>query len=460
MSGLRPGLRGRLLLSVLVGIGIVLAALTLAFNLVLDARLTRDANGLLQARTSAEIGALRISQGRVQLIDAPDEAGPELPVWVYQDRRALERPSAGAADQSAAAALARRAPATDDVNGTRLQAVPIVASGRRLGAVVAAVSLSPYEQTRRAALIASCVLALAVLLAVALAARWLISRALRPVMTMTRQASAWSDRDLDRRFSLGTPHDELTQLAATLDELLDRLATSLRHEQRLSAELSHELRTPLASIAAEAQYALRHSEQPAEGRATLERILRGADQMSRTLDTLMAAARAQLDPHGATSDATAAARAACAEVPPAIRAGIGIEVLTPSRPVRARAEQELVERILAPLIENALRHATARVQIAVAQDGSTALLRVEDDGPGIAAADLDAIFLPGRRGPAGAGVGLLATTGAGLGLALSRRLARTAGGDVIAEPGAGGGRFIVRLPGRADGELDGPGPGT
>ncbi len=92
-------------------------------------------------------------------------------------------------------------------------------------------------------------LALVVMLAVALAARWLISRALRPVLTMTRQAAAWSEHDLDRRFALGPAHDELTQLAATLDELLERLATSLRHEQRLSAELSHELRTPLAASA-------------------------------------------------------------------------------------------------------------------------------------------------------------------------------------------------------------------
>jgi len=59
---------------------------------------------------------------------------------------------------------------------------------------------------------------------------------------MTRQAAVWSERDLERRFSLGKPYDEVTELASTLDRLLDRLAASLRREQRFSAELSHEQR--------------------------------------------------------------------------------------------------------------------------------------------------------------------------------------------------------------------------
>ena len=65
---------------------------------------------------------------------------------------------------------------------------------------------------------------------------------------MTEDAASWSEHDLDRRFDLGEPYDELTRLAATLDGLLERIAASLRHEQRFTAELSHELRTPLARI--------------------------------------------------------------------------------------------------------------------------------------------------------------------------------------------------------------------
>lgn len=442
MSVRRMGLRGRLQLSVLAGIAIVLVALTVAFNLVLDSRLNGDVNGLLQARTGAELSALHISGGRVSLPDAPDEGGPELPIWVFDGARALERPPAGPALQAAAARLAARAPASAHVAQTRMQAAPVLSSGQRLGAVVAEASLAPYDQTRRTALVASCVLAGIVMLAVAIATRWLISRALRPVLTMTRQAAAWSEHDLDRRFDLGPAHDELTQLAATLDELLDRLATSLRHEQRLSAELSHELRTPLARVAAEAQYALRHTAQSDEGNATLQRIVQSAEQMGRTLDTLMAAARAQLDPSRASSDATAAARAA-AQMADASR--VDVEVIGAPRPVRVRAELDLVERILAPLIDNAVQHATSRVQLAVGERDGIALLAVEDDGPGIAPDDREAIFVPGRRGPTSA-AGPLATTGAGLGLALARRLARTAGGDVQAESAPGGGRFVVRLP--------------
>ena len=167
----------------------------------------------------------------------------------------------------------------------------MTSGGRRVGTVVAAVSLAPYEQTQRLALIASLVLGALMLVVVALAARWLLGASLRPVARMTRQAAAWSERDLDRRFALGEPHDELTELAATLDGLLDRLAASLRREQRFSAELSHELRTPLARVMAESELALRRERTTSEYRRALEQINRNAAQLTRIVDALIAAAR-------------------------------------------------------------------------------------------------------------------------------------------------------------------------
>lgn len=442
------GLRGRLLVSVLAAITVVLAALVLAFNLVLADRLDGDANSVVQARATAEVSSLHVTGGRIVLAEAPDDRSPDIQVWVFEGREALEAPQSPAND-AAATRLASSAPATADVSATntRLYALPVVQAGHRVGAVVSGTSLAPYEQTRQTALIASIVLALTVLVAVGLSARWLIDRALRPVATMTRQAADWSEHDLDRRFALGPPTDELTELAGTLDELLDRLAASLRHEQRLSAEISHELRTPLAAIVAEAQYALRHGQPSADEQATLENILRSARVLGRTLDTLLAAARAQLDPRGATTDAVACVRAAIrAAVPLEASGELQISVIEPPEPLRVAVEPDLVERIVAPLLQNAAQHAHHTVEIAVVADGDSVSFTVRDDGPGVAVAEREAIFEPGYRAAGATTATTTASRGAGLGLALCRRLARTAGGDVHAVVGSAGGHFTVKLP--------------
>ena len=120
---------------------------------------------------------------------------------------------------------------------------------------------------------------------------------------MTAEAATWSERDLDHRFNAGEPHDELTRLAATFDRMLDRLAASLRHEQRFSAELSHELRTPLTAISAEAELGLAREREPGEYRRALEVIRTRATQLQRTLETLVAAARAESSAMRGTADA-------------------------------------------------------------------------------------------------------------------------------------------------------------
>src|SRR2546425_47836 len=156
---------------------------------------------------------------------------------------------------------------------------------------------------RRPALFGSLAFGAAVLFAVALAARWLLAGSLRPVARMTRQAAMWSEQALDQRFDLGAPRDELTELAATLDGLLDRLAASLRREQRFSAELSHELRTPLSRVITEAELALRRERTPGEYRGALAQVLRNSQQVARTVDALVAAARHEAGLARGTADA-------------------------------------------------------------------------------------------------------------------------------------------------------------
>jgi signal transduction histidine kinase len=424
-------------------LGVVLVGVTLltvAFNVVLGARLDSDADDVLRAQATARIGALAVSDGRLSVSEAPDEAAVESQVWIFAGNRVLERPNRSHPRIDAAAARLAGGPrrfvqlSSPDV---LLLAQPVFRTGRRLGTVVVAASRKPYERTERTALIASIVLALVLIVAMALIARWLLGAALRPVARMTADAAEWSEHDLDRRFSVGPPVDELTRLAATLDGLLDRLAAGMRREQRLSSELSHELRTPLAKISTQAQLLAGAPELPASLREEAAGIVRSASQMREVIEVLMASARAQAEGAHGTADVEDAARASMEAAP---TGGVAFE-LNGAGGVRASAEPALVERILAPLLENAGRHALSRATVNVARRGLWVEVAVEDDGPGVTAAEAAAIFEPGVRGSAADG-----HDGAGLGLSLARRLARSAGGDVEADPAAPGGRFVVRLP--------------
>lgn len=443
----RLGLRRRLLLVVLATVALVIAALVAGFNVLLARTLDGDARDLVRSRAAARVASLRIDHGHLSVGEAPDGRSSDAYVWVFAGARPLERPNTGAAIDRAARGLAAGPARFVDVatSDTRLYGTPVVAGGRRIGTVVAAVSLAPYEQTRRTALIASLVFGAVVLLLVGVAASWLLVAALRPVVRMTRQAAAWSERELDHRFGLGPPHDELTELAATLDALLDRLAASLRRERRFSAELSHELRTPLARLLAETELALARERQPREYRQVLGLVHRNAGQLARTVEALVAAARYESGAGRGSADAEAVATeaaAACRGL--AAERQIELKIAGPAHPLRVGVEAELAERVLQPVIENACRYGSSRVRVGIERHDSTVLYTVEDDGAGVENDERERIFEPGARGSASESNG---NNGAGLGLPLARRLARSVSGDLVADSSESGGRFVIRLPG-------------
>jgi signal transduction histidine kinase len=125
--------------------------------------------------------------------------------------------------------------------------------------------------------------------------------------------------------------------------------------------------------------------------------------------------------------------------------GIEILVQPPAQTTQVAVEGHLLERILAPLLDNACRHASHQVWVRFAAQASSIQIVVEDDGAGVRDEDLERIFEPGWQGHQDSG-GSTQVLGAGLGLALARRLARSAGGEVRSEPSDGGARFVVALP--------------
>jgi signal transduction histidine kinase len=321
----------------------------------------------------------------------------------------------------------------------QLYAEPFTTRGGASGVVVVSETLAPYEQTERYVGLASTLVGLLVVGAVGLITRWVSNRSLAPVAQMAERAQDWSEHDLNHRFGLGPPDNELSALGATLDGLLARVARTIRAEQRLTAELAHELRTPLTAIQGTADLALLRGGLEDEARIDLEQIARSSRTMADTITTLLDLAR---DPAGDS-------RAACtvAELVTGVAALVPPGTALDDRTVAAHAlalaaPPDLAVRALAPLVENAVRHARSRVTLSVRASAGSADVRVADDGPGVDDDVRERLFTPGAVGSGG---------GTGLGLGIARRVARSLGGEVRLDDALGPGEstgavFVLRLP--------------
>jgi len=445
----RMGVKDRLLLAVLVTVAVALISMMVAFNLVLASSLTSDADTRLQRLAMDESKMISVSEGQVSL---PKPSGDLTDlgsqVWVFVAGQTVTGPAVEADVAGAAKALDRQPAQFVDVpdHEVRLYGLPLYFKNERIGTIVTGLSMASYYRTQRVTLIATGGFTAVLLIIVGFAGHWVLNAAFRPVARMTAEAEAWSTEDLDRRFDMGEPHDELTQLAHTLDGMLDRLAASLRREQRFSAEVSHQLRTPVAKIKAEAELALRRSRDPDYYQDALGSVLYSADQMARTVEALLAAAQEE----GSLARGRADVWQVLADVVSSIGVlaeenGVEVNVQPPARDLRVGVERAIAAQILQPVVENACRFAREEVLLGAGRNGKEVYFLVEDDGPGVAEEEKERIFEPGVRGTAAAGE-RNAARGAGLGLSLSRRLARAASGDVEVESGPGGARFKVRLP--------------
>jgi two-component system, OmpR family, sensor kinase len=437
------GIRSRLLSVVVVALAVALALMTLGFNLLLARNLSHDAEALLRSRAAAEAGEIEVVNDRVMVPGQPSSGGLESQVWVLHDGRVLQRPNTSAAlDRAAAAAALKRGVSVEvpDLD-VRLYAM---ATRDPATVVVAGVSVAPYERTQQIALVGSLTLAAVLLLVVSLVARWMLRAALRPVTRMTADAESWSEHDPDRRFAVGEPYDEISQLGATLDRLLDRLAASLRREQRFSAEVSHELRTPLAKIRVESEIALRRDRAPAEYRETLETVVDHAREMTSIIETLVAAEQSESGLARGRCDALDVLKSLADSVGEGRNDHGQVELDVSGARLMLGVDADTAARILQPVIENATRLAASTIRLAAVRAAGGVVVHVDDDGPGVREVECERIFEPGVRGTAAEGDG---HNGAGLGLALARRLARAAGGDIGVRPAPDGGHFTVWFPG-------------
>jgi two-component system, OmpR family, sensor histidine kinase MprB len=267
-------------------------------------------------------------------------------------------------------------------------------------------------------------------------------RALRPVERLSRVASEiTATGDLHRRLPAGT--DELGQLGARFNEMLEALHSSLDAQRALVADASHELRTPLTSLRTNIEVLARARSLPAAERdAMLADITAQIEGLSRLVNDLIDLARgSEPDEHREDVRLDELVGRAVEE---ARRNHPGTAFELRAEPVVVEAAPARVERAVANLIDNAAKYGGAAgrpVEIAVDARGVV----VRDHGPGFGEADLPRIFDRFFRGAT-----VRAVPGSGLGLAIAKQVADRHGWELHAENADPGARLSLRIPARAD----------
>jgi len=406
---------------------VVAATLAVVAQLVLSVTTSHTVDRVIEDRTNAVIALADAATGG-STPTVPDR-GVDPGVAVYDSRGRIV---AGSAPPSLASAFAELARTTTErqLAGDRFTvgAEPFRTPSGARGVVVSSEALAPYEHDESQALEVSIAAGILIVLLAVAVATWISHRALSPVADMARTAEEWSEHDLERRFDLGPPTDEIRELAHTLDGLLEKVGHAIRAEQRLTSELAHELRTPLTVVQATADLLALRTDLAPDLSEDVEGIRRAARTMAATITVLLEIARRPSSERAAAG--TCSADDVLAE---ASRRYDGLTVAD-AESARIDVPLEIAMRALGPVLDNSARLAD-RTTVTVECDGDLVDLVVSDDGPGVA--DVDVLFRPG------------AVPGrSGLGLALARRIARGVGGDVLfrGDGEARGATFVVRLP--------------
>ncbi|MFF4949169.1 ATP-binding protein [Streptomyces chattanoogensis] len=327
---------------------------------------------------------------------------------------------------------------TADVDGTvadyRFASVEAKDTGGAKATVRAGSPLAPQRNavgTVRTAML----IGLPLLLLVVAGVTWLVTRrALRPVEGIRAEMAAiTASTDLSRRVPVPAARDEIGRLARTTNETLAALETSVERQRRFVADASHELRSPIASLRTQLEVGVAHPEL-----LDVPGAVEDTERLQRLAADLLLLARLDAGerPAEARVDLAALVREEGSQrvgdrIPVRVGDLAGVEVA---------GSRGQLGRVLGNLLDNAQRHAVSAVRVTVAREGEWAVLRVDDDGPGVPEEERERIFerfvrLDDARARDDGG--------AGLGLAIARDVAVRHGGSLAVREGS---VFELRLP--------------
>ena len=345
-------------------------------------------------------------------------------------------------------------PVPTDGNSARLRAGPARLGDERVVIVVGTGLEQSAQAERRLALALG--LSLPMLSILVGVGGWFVAGAvLSPVRSMVDDAGELAAREPGQRLSIPVGGEELAELARRLNDLLDRIESAMVHERAFLDDASHELRTPIAIVRGEVELARMAAADDvdapnSEVARALDSTLEEVERLDRLAANLLVLARTRAGHAGEARrvDLVAVARRASSNAERARRVVVGandIDVVvhvgrSGTDWAVVLGDETALERAIGNLVDNALRHATSRVEVDVHRTDDELVVEVRDDGPGFPEAILPTVF---DRFTSDRASRATAAPGAGLGLAIVDAIATAHAGRVEAANGPEG--AIVRL---------------
>ncbi|MGV8871692.1 MAG: sensor histidine kinase [Rhodococcus sp. (in: high G+C Gram-positive bacteria)] len=317
-----------------------------------------------------------------------------------------------------------------------------VSSPRGQATVVVGADREPVEKVVSTVALLLAAVGPAVVALVAFATYRLVGAALSPVENIRSKVASISAARLTERVPVPDTRDEIARLALTMNHMLERLQTGQRAQQRFVSDASHELRSPLATITAALELA---EARPELRDAALlnDSLLPEARRMRQLIDGLLVLARSD-ETETAVASGDVDLEDLLYEEAKRVQSTSDLVAELFIVPVRVTGDPHALARMVRNVVDNAVRHARTRITLSCSTSGDSALVVIDDDGPGVPESERARVFDRFVR------LDFSRTRdegGAGLGLAIVADTVAAHGGSVrVTDSPAGGARFEIRLP--------------
>jgi signal transduction histidine kinase len=283
------------------------------------------------------------------------------------------------------------------------------------------------------------------LVALVAAAVWvLVGQSLQTVERIRRQVAEIDGRRLHERVEVPPTGDEIAALAATMNQMLDRLQHSDNSHRAFFSDASHELRSPLSTLVTTAEVA----SLDATGKTWLDMqqtVLSESNRMQLLVEDLLTLAKVDADQLQLDVEDVDLEEVLDAEIR-RLRTVSVHQITADLRPMRVRGDERRLTQVFRNLLDNAARHAKSTIMIRMEQRSGEVVVSVDNDGEIISPQDRNRVFERFAR------VDVSRSTdggGSGLGLAISREIMSAHAGTVVATESDGWCRFQVALPNHA-----------